>query len=240
MVRRDFALECTHEAEGPEVAEPARGHCRRFCCRRPDRLRRLHDDQDEHPEHGRRQRVRFLRRCSGRTARTRPGIRANDRDLSIARTGGHDRRRSGKSFPLPDTGRGTGHPLRCRGRCRGVRLVGHGDRAHQAGMARLVSATGNAGAQARAAGAHGAIAKRHRDERRSGQSDRRPRDVSVAGQEGHALPYPRHQRAVDYRHQRVVRLHPPDNEDVTDLYNRTPVGTKVIVLATAKPTAAAQ
>jgi lipoprotein-anchoring transpeptidase ErfK/SrfK len=30
------------------------------------------------------------------------------------------------------------------------------------------------------------------------------------------------------------------NEDVTDLYNRTPVGTKVIVLATAKPTVAAQ
>src|ERR1700735_5668608 len=56
MVRRDFALECTHEAEGPEVAEPARGHCRRFCCRRPDRLRRLHDDQDEHPEAGRWQR----------------------------------------------------------------------------------------------------------------------------------------------------------------------------------------
>jgi lipoprotein-anchoring transpeptidase ErfK/SrfK len=30
------------------------------------------------------------------------------------------------------------------------------------------------------------------------------------------------------------------NEDVTDLYNRTPVGTKVIVLATAKPAVAAQ
>jgi lipoprotein-anchoring transpeptidase ErfK/SrfK len=30
------------------------------------------------------------------------------------------------------------------------------------------------------------------------------------------------------------------NDDVTDLYNRTPIGTKVIVLATAKPAVAAQ
>jgi lipoprotein-anchoring transpeptidase ErfK/SrfK len=30
------------------------------------------------------------------------------------------------------------------------------------------------------------------------------------------------------------------NEDVTDLYNRTPIGTKVVVLGTAKPAVAAQ
>jgi lipoprotein-anchoring transpeptidase ErfK/SrfK len=30
------------------------------------------------------------------------------------------------------------------------------------------------------------------------------------------------------------------NEDVVDLYNRTPIGAKVVVLATAKPAAAAQ
>jgi lipoprotein-anchoring transpeptidase ErfK/SrfK len=30
------------------------------------------------------------------------------------------------------------------------------------------------------------------------------------------------------------------NDDVVDLYNRTPVGTKVVVLATANPAAAAQ
>jgi lipoprotein-anchoring transpeptidase ErfK/SrfK len=30
------------------------------------------------------------------------------------------------------------------------------------------------------------------------------------------------------------------NEDIVDLYNRTPIGAKIIVLATAKPAAAAQ
>ena len=30
------------------------------------------------------------------------------------------------------------------------------------------------------------------------------------------------------------------NEDIVDLYNRTPIGAKVIVLATAKPAAATQ
>ena len=30
------------------------------------------------------------------------------------------------------------------------------------------------------------------------------------------------------------------NEDIVDLYNRTPIGAKVIVLGTGKPTAAGQ
>ena len=42
------------------------------------------------------------------------------------------------------------------------------------------------------------------DGRRAGQSARRARHVSRQ----HALPHPRHQRAVDDRHQRLVRLHP--------------------------------
>ena len=39
---------------------------------------------------------------------------------------------------------------------------------------------------------------------------RRARAVPLEWQQGHALPHPRHQRAVDHRHKRVLRLHPPD------------------------------
>ncbi|MGY4244182.1 lipoprotein-anchoring transpeptidase ErfK/SrfK [Bradyrhizobium sp. USDA 4523] len=59
----------------------------------------------------------------------------------------------------------------------------------------LDAAAGNAGAPSRSAAAHG---------RRPGKSARRPRDVSRLL----ALPHPRLQRALDDRHQRLVRLHP--------------------------------
>ena len=45
-----------------------------------------------------------------------------------------------------------------------------------------------------------------------------------------ALPHPRHQRAVDHRPQRVVRLHPDDERGRDRPLRSRPVGAKVIVL----------
>jgi lipoprotein-anchoring transpeptidase ErfK/SrfK len=61
----------------------------------------------------------------------------------------------------------------------------------------------------------------------------------VAGQQGHAISHPRHEPWTIGTNvsSGCIRL---TNDDVVDLYNRTPIGTKVIVLATAKPSAAAQ
>ena len=42
------------------------------------------------------------------------------------------------------------------------------------------------------------------------ESDRRARHVSVAGQQGHAFPHPRDDRAADDRPERFFRLHPHD------------------------------
>ena len=56
----------------------------------------------------------------------------------------------------------------------------------------------------------GRAAERHRHAGRATQSARRARPLSLAGQQGHALPHPRHRRAMDHRQQRVVRLHPHD------------------------------
>jgi hypothetical protein len=42
------------------------------------------------------------------------------------------------------------------------------------------------------------------------QSARFPRHVPLAGQQGHALPHPRHRRTVDHRNERFLRLHPHD------------------------------
>ena len=44
----------------------------------------------------------------------------------------------------------------------------------------------------------------------SAQPARRPRHLPLAGQQGHALPHPRHRRTVDHREKRVVRLYPHD------------------------------
>ncbi|MHC2393911.1 lipoprotein-anchoring transpeptidase ErfK/SrfK [Bradyrhizobium liaoningense] len=65
----------------------------------------------------------------------------------------------------------------------------------QARMAGLDAAEGDARAPSRSAPAHG---------RRSGKSSRRPRHVSRLD----ALPHSRLQRALDHRHQRLLRLHP--------------------------------
>jgi L,D-transpeptidase catalytic domain len=54
------------------------------------------------------------------------------------------------------------------------------------------------------------IAKRPRRTGRPTQSARLSRHVPLAGQQGHALPHPRHGRTVDYRQERFLRLHPHD------------------------------
>jgi hypothetical protein len=46
--------------------------------------------------------------------------------------------------------------------------------------------------------------------RRSGQPARRAGDLSLRGQQGHAVPHPRHQPAGIYRSGHLVRMHPHD------------------------------
>jgi lipoprotein-anchoring transpeptidase ErfK/SrfK len=88
--------------------------------------------------------------------------------------------------------------------------------AFQAGMAGLVSNRRDAGEKTRDPAAHGAIAKRPRQEGRPGKSDRRTRAVPLEWQLSSGC----------------IRL---TNEDIVDLYNRARVGTKVVVLNTAAP-----
>ena len=89
----------------------------------------------------------------------------------------------------------------------GFTLVRRRDSPQQAGMAGLVPAQGNDRAQARAHEPGEHAAERTWRARRSGQSARGSRLVSLAGQQGHALPDPWHQRAGYDRQERVVRLH---------------------------------
>ena len=56
---------------------------------------------------------------------------------------------------------------------------------------------------------HGSAPTR-RARRRSGQSAGRAGDLSLPGQQGHALPHPRHQPAGIYRRGDLVRLYPHD------------------------------
>ena len=98
-----------------------------------------------------------------------------------------------------------------------VHLVGRQADFREEGMAGLDAAAGNAGAPPGSAAAHG---------RRAAKSARRPRDVSGIV----ALPHPRLERAVDHRHQRLVRLLRMRNEDVIDLYGRVNVGARVVVI----------
>jgi lipoprotein-anchoring transpeptidase ErfK/SrfK len=87
----------------------------------------------------------------------------------------------------------------------------------QGRMAGLDPAAGDDRAPALSAALHGG---------RAGQSARRTRDVS----RHHGLPHPRHQRSPTPSAPTIssgcFRL---VNADVTDLYNRVPVGTKVII-----------
>ena len=66
------------------------------------------------------------------------------------------------------------------------------------------------------------------------EPNRRTRLISLAGQQRHVIQDPWHQRAVDYWSECFIRLHPFDQfDDISDLYKRTPIGTRVLVLATA-------
>ena len=69
---------------------------------------------------------------------------------------------------------------------------------------------------------------------RRGQPTRRAGPLSRQ----HPLPHPRHQPTVDHRHVCIIRLHPADKPDITDLYSRVKVGTRVVVLPGRPPTAA--
>jgi len=44
-----------------------------------------------------------------------------------------------------------------------------------------------------------------------------------------------HQRSLDHRQVRLLRLHPFDQEDVADLFSRVDIGTKVVVLPKNAP-----
>ena len=59
----------------------------------------------------------------------------------------------------------------------------------------------------------------------TGQSARRPRHVSRR----HHLPHPWHQPALTDRHSVSSGCIRMTNDDVTDLYQRVTIGTKVIV-----------
>jgi lipoprotein-anchoring transpeptidase ErfK/SrfK len=107
-------------------------------------------------------------------------------------------------------------------------------------MARLVSARGNAGAQAGAAPTHGAVAKRHRHE--GGPDNPIGARAMYLWQGNKDTLYRIHGTNEPWTigtnvSSGCIRL---TNEDVVDLYNRTPIGAKVVVLGTAKPAAASQ
>ena len=86
----------------------------------------------------------------------------------------------------------------------------------QGGMAGLDAAAGDDRAAALSAALHG---------RRSGQSDGRARALSRQ----HHLSHPRHQCAGDHRPRGFIGLLPAGQRRDQDLYERVPVGTKVIV-----------
>src|SRR5829696_5331086 len=89
-------------------------------------------------------------------------------------------------------------------------LVRDGGDPRQAGVAGLVPSQGDDPAQTRPSPSTHRAAKWHRRAWWPCKSARRARHVSLARQQGHAVSDPRHQRALDNWHERLVRLHPHD------------------------------
>ena len=98
-------------------------------------------------------------------------------------------------------------------------------------MAGLVSACRNAGAEARAKRTHDAITEWDRNARRSGKPDRRSRLYLWQGNTLYRIHGTNEPWTIGQNVSAgCIRM---TNDDVTDLYDRTPIGTKVIVLGTA-------
>ncbi len=142
--------------------------------------------------------------CSGRQSFAR-----RIRRLVLARRGALQR------SILPPSGLRAGRRVRS---ARATRHVVRGQAGEpQGGMAGLDAAAGNAAAPPRFAAAYGG---------RTGKPARRARTLPWLI----ALPHPRHQRAEHDRPKRVVCCIRMMNEDVTDLYGRLGIGTKVVVM----------
>jgi hypothetical protein len=127
-----------------------------------------------------------------------------------------------------------------RRRQRRFRLVRRGGRSWQTGVAGLVSGCRNAGAETRAKRTHDAITERARNARRPAKTDRRSRSYLWQGNKDTL--YRIHSTNEPWTVGQNVsagctRL---TNDDVTDLYDHIPIGTKVVVLPTATPTAPTQ